>query len=64
MHLAERVEPERFDRELSDILHLDNREAWPRKIEMLRRLETDLAALGEARWGPIAMFDDEDIANA
>jgi predicted nucleotidyltransferase len=57
------VKPERFDRELLDILHLDNREAWPRKVEMLRRLETDLAALGEARWGPIAMFDDEDAAN-
>jgi predicted nucleotidyltransferase len=57
------VKPERFDQELLDILHLDNREAWPRKIEMLHRLETDLAALGEARWGPIAMFDDEDVAN-
>jgi len=44
---------------LLDILHLDNRETWPRKIEMLHRLEADLMALCEARWGPIAMFDDE-----
>jgi predicted nucleotidyltransferase len=58
------VKPEHFDRDLLDILHLDNREAWPRKVEMLRRLETDLTALGEARWGPIAMFDDRDEANA
>ncbi len=53
------VKPERFDRDLLDILHLDNRETWPRKIEMMRRLEAELTALCEARWGPIAMFDDE-----
>jgi len=53
------VKPEHFDRDLLDILHMDNREAWSRKIEMLRRLEADLTALCEARWGPIAMFDDE-----
>jgi predicted nucleotidyltransferase len=58
------VKPEHFERDLLDILHLDNRETWPRKIEMLRRLERDLTALCEARWGPIAMFDDEDIARA
>jgi len=53
------VKPEHFDRDLLDILHLDNRETWPRKIEMLRRMEADLAALCEVRWGPMAMFDDE-----
>ncbi len=53
------VKPEHFEQDLLDILHLDNREAWPRKIEMLHRLEADLMALCEARWGPIAMFDDE-----
>jgi hypothetical protein len=58
------VKPEHFDRDLLDILHLDNREAWPRKIKMLGRLEADLVALCGARWGPIAMFDDEDTASA
>ena len=58
------VKPEHFDRDLLDVLHLDNREAWPLKIEMLRRLEADLTALCEARWGAIAMFDDEDAAGA
>ena len=57
------VKPEHFERDLLDILHLDNREAWARKLEMLRCLETDLTALCEARWGAIAMFDDEDIAD-
>jgi hypothetical protein len=33
-------------------------------MEMLRRLEADLTALCEARWGAIAMFDDEDAASA
>jgi hypothetical protein len=54
------VKPEHFERDLEDILHLDNREAWQRKIEMLQRLETELLALCEARWGPCAMFDDEE----
>jgi hypothetical protein len=58
------VKPEHFDRDLLDVLHLDNREAWPLKIEMLGRLEADLTALCEARWGPIAMFDDEDTSSA
>jgi hypothetical protein len=57
------VKPEHFERDLLNILHLDNREAWRRKIEMLRRMEAELTALCEARWGPIAMFDDEDPAN-
>jgi predicted nucleotidyltransferase len=54
------VKPEHFDQDLLDILHLDNRDAWARKIEMLERLEADLTGLCQARWGPIAMFDDED----
>jgi len=58
------VKPEHFDRDLLDILHLDNREAWPRKVEVLSRMEAELTRLCEARWGPIAMFDDEDTANA
>ena len=57
------VKPEHFDRNLLDVLHLDDRETWLRKTEMLHRLEADLIALCEARWGPIAMFDDEDTAN-
>jgi hypothetical protein len=54
------IKPEHFERDLLDILHLDNREAWQRKLEMMRRLETDLLALCEARWGPLSMFDDEE----
>jgi len=57
------VKPKHFDRDLLDILHLDNRETWLRKVEMLHHLETSLAALCEARWGPIAMFDGEDTAH-
>ncbi len=53
--------PEGFEQDLLDILHLDNRDAWSRKIEMLERMEAGLTALCEARWGPIAMFDDEDV---
>jgi len=53
------IKPEHFDQDLLDILHLDNREVWSRKIEMMRHLEAELTALCEARWGPIAMFDDE-----
>lgn len=58
------VKPKHFERDLLDVLHLDNRETWLRKTEMLHRLESDLMALCEARWGPIAMFDDEDTTNA
>jgi predicted nucleotidyltransferase len=58
------IKPEHFDQDLLDILHLDNREAWARKVEMLRQLENDLAALCEARWGSIAMYDDEDADDA
>jgi predicted nucleotidyltransferase len=54
------VKPEHFERDLVDILHLDNRDAWQRKLEMLHRLEADLLAMCEARWGPCSMFDDEE----
>ena len=58
------VKPEHFERNLLDILHLDNRRAWSHKIEMLRRMEADLTALCETRWGTIAMFDDEEMPGA
>ena len=58
------VKPDHFDPDFLDILHLDNRVAWARKMEMLHQLEADLKALCEARWGTIAMFDDEDTAGA
>jgi hypothetical protein len=53
------VKPENFERDLLDILRMDDRRTWTRKMKMLHRLEADLTALCEARWGPIAMFDDE-----
>jgi predicted nucleotidyltransferase len=53
------IKPEGFERDLLDILRLDDRETWQRKIETMHRLQGDLVALCEARWGPIAMFDDE-----
>jgi predicted nucleotidyltransferase len=53
------LKPENFERDFLDILRLDDREAWQRKVDMMRRLQGDLTALCEARWGPIAMFDDE-----
>ena len=53
------VKPKHFKRDMLDILHLDNREFWSHKIDLLRRMERDLVTLCEARWGSIAMFDDE-----
>jgi hypothetical protein len=53
------VKPENFERDFLDILRLDDRETGQRKVEMMRCLQRDLTALCEARWGPIAMFDDE-----
>jgi hypothetical protein len=50
--------PDHFDQNLLDILHLDNREHWRRKLEMMEQLEDDLADICEERWGPISMFDD------
>jgi len=58
------VKPERFDQDLLDILHLDDRATWSCKIELMQRLEADLRALCEARWGAIAMFDDEETPDA
>lgn len=55
------VKPAHFDQDIVDILHLDNRDAWSRKVEMLHRMEAELTALCEARWGPITMFDDEVV---
>ena len=57
-----RIKPDRFEQTLEDILHLDNREEYQRKIEMLNQLETDLTRLCQERWGAIAMFDDQDAA--
>jgi hypothetical protein len=53
------VKPEGFEQDLLDILHLDNRTAWAHKVELMGRMEAELAALCEARWGAVAMFDDE-----
>ena len=50
--------PDHFDQNLLDILHLDNREHWRRKLEMMEQLEDDLTDICEERWGPISMFDD------
>jgi predicted nucleotidyltransferase len=52
------VKPENFEQDLLDILRLDDRQAYARKIELLKRVKADLLALCEARWGPIPMFDD------
>lgn len=53
------VKPAAFVQRLEDLVNLDNRVAWQRKAEMLSELEADLTALCEARWGPLALFDDE-----
>ncbi|MBN1812084.1 MAG: hypothetical protein JXA14_09640 [Anaerolineae bacterium] len=53
------IKPDHFEQDFLDILRLDDRETWQRKVEMMDRLQNDLTALCEARWGPIAMFDDE-----
>jgi predicted nucleotidyltransferase len=52
------IKPDQFERDFVDILRMDDRETWQRKLEMMHRLQGDLTALCEARWGPIAMFDD------
>jgi predicted nucleotidyltransferase len=53
------TKPDHFERDFLDILRLDDRQTWQRKVEMLHRLQGDLTTLCEARWGSIAMFDDE-----
>jgi predicted nucleotidyltransferase len=52
------LKPDHFESDFVDILRLDDREAWQRKIEIMHHLQGDLTALCEARWGSIAMFDD------
>jgi hypothetical protein len=52
------VKPEGFEQDFQDILRLDDRETWQRKLEMMHRLQDTLTTLCEARWGSIAMFDD------
>jgi predicted nucleotidyltransferase len=52
------VKPEGFEQNLLDILRLDDRQTWQRKLDMMRQMEADLTALCEERWGPIPMFDD------
>ena len=53
------VKPESFEQDFLDILRLDDRAAWRRKLEKMHHLQDALTALCEARWGPISMFDDE-----
>ncbi len=55
------TKPQNFERDLLDILHLDNRDAWQHKVTLMRRLESELTALCEDRWGEIAMFDDAEV---
>lgn len=45
--------PEGFEQVSLDILHLDNRTQWPRRLELPERMEAALTALCEQRWGPI-----------
>jgi predicted nucleotidyltransferase len=52
------VKPEGFEQDFRDILRLDDRETWQRKLEMMHHLQDTLTALCEARWGSISMFDD------
>jgi len=52
------VKPENFEQNFLDILRLDDRETWQRKLEMMHHLQDALTALCEARLGSISMFDD------
>ena len=52
------LRPESCEAKLLDILHLDDREMWRDKLEMMRWLESSLLEMCEARWGPIPMYDD------
>ena len=53
------TKPDHFEQDFLDILRLDDRETWQHKVELMDRLQDNLTALCEARWGSIAMFDDE-----
>ena len=55
------VKPDRLEQDLTDIVRLDDRQTWQRKVEMMQQMEVSLAALCEARWGPIPLFDDQDL---
>jgi len=57
------VKPQNFEQTLLNILHLDNRDRWQDKLQLLHHLEADLTALCEERWGSIAMFDDDKGSN-
>ncbi len=52
------VKPSHFEERLSDLLHLDDRAEWARKLEILQALEEELTSLCVERWGPISMYDD------
>jgi len=63
-HISEQLaalptKPPRFEARMADILHLDDREHWERKLELMRQMESELTELAEAKFGPIAMFDGE-----
>lgn len=54
------LKPAGFESDLEDVLRMDDRETWRRKLSALRRMEADWTALCQDRWGPMTMFDDED----
>jgi predicted nucleotidyltransferase len=54
------AKPAHFEQDLIDIVRLDDRHTWQRKVETMQHMEADLTALCEARWGPIPLFDDQD----
>ncbi len=52
------VKPPKFEQNLLDILHLDNRAHGPHKLDLLRQMEAQLIDLYEERWGAMRMYDD------
>lgn len=52
------VKPDNFEDVFLDVLHLDNRVSWERKVEMMHELADALHVLCEIRWGPMDMIDD------
>lgn len=55
------IKPDRLEQNLIDILRQDDRQTWQRKVEIMQQMEASLAALCKARWGPIPLFDDQDL---
>ena len=53
------IKPDHLEQDLVDILRQDDRQTWQRKVEMMQQMEASLAALCEARWEPIPLFDDD-----